>query len=281
MFELVPKTCSNASCGATFNGLSFQRPSPCPTCVDAENAQRLAVWRSREIEQIEMSVTAKLTSYGLSPAEAMHAALDQIPIAIKRLVPRDDAVALIGVDALPTTFHGFGLSGGQGAGKTFAMAAMLKSRIREQLLAALQRMPAAPDEFDTQSRPWHALAGFRWVNWPEAAAWLKTSAMQDRGAAIIEGMITRWLGAPLLVLDDLGRERNARGTGYTEDYASGVLDRVVDHRTRFERPLLWTTNLPASAIAQRYGASLASRLLGYAPLIEIPTLPDRRLSAER
>ena len=79
---------------------------------------------------------------------------------------------------------------------------------------------------------------------------------------------------PLLILDDLGRER-IRGS-YAEDWAASQLDGIINHRYRHEMPILWTTNVPAAHLVVLYGSALVSRLTGDNPLIWFNDLPDMR-----
>ena len=94
-----------------------------------------------------------------------------------------------------------------------------------------------------------------------AARWLRVSDLlaelrsrQRPGAEHAEDLMAELRAAPVLMLDDLGAERA------TEFAVEHLLD-LLDHRLAWSRPTLITTNLAApDAIAERYGAPIASRL---------------------
>jgi DNA replication protein DnaC len=248
-----------SSCGAAFERV-------------AEMERERDGWKLAQRQALVSTTDLVLRISGVGDAERT-AKLDHVPVALKKFLPRDRVEALL-LGAIPPT--GFGLSGGQGSGKTFALAALLQRRTYRALLAILD----AATEVPSAAAPvaWYARAGFAWLAWPDKAARLKSLAVEDKGSASVEALTRAWSSAPLLVLDDLGRERVAKG-GYDEDFAIGVLDRVVDARSRSARPILWTSNLGAAGLASRYGAALTSRLLGNAPAVELPkTLGDLRLS---
>lgn len=277
MFETEQRSCSN--CGAAFESFVIMRAmTMCTACIDRERAVILDAWRAEQRARLAALVVERIETAGMSSGEATLATLDRVPLTIKRLLPRDDVVKLLTGESLDESFKSFGLQGGQGIGKTFALAALIRRRVETAIISALARLSDVPDEH-VGPRVWYAVAPFRWACWPEVAAWAKTTSTRDRGALVIEDAVARWTTTPLLVLDDVGRERASRG-GYDEDLAIALLDRVIDARARYLRPLLWTTNLTPRALAARYGASLTSRLLGLAPLVECPNAPDARLARE-
>lgn len=84
---------------------------------------------------------------------------------------------------------------------------------------------------------------------------------------------------PLLVIDDLGRER-------VTDWWLEQLQRIVDHRCAHERRLIVTTNTAASAdavydeLADRYGHPVIERLIDGGGLLVLDGPPVRRVVAD-
>lgn len=274
MFETTSKTCSNPDCAATYEVMVLVAglwDALCPKC--RADRERLAAerWRTATAATLDQLVVERARACGFQHVEA-EATLDSVPRELRRRLPTATVKALVG--GAPVDARGFGLVGGQGVGKSMCLAAILKARLRATLTRTLAAVAVVPLEHE---RPWWLVPVFVWVNWPDAAATLKAHAMAQHGAAAVEELTQRWVSTPVLALDDLGRERQAKG-GYDEDFAVGVLDRVIDLRTRARRPIFWTSNLPPEGVARRYGAALHSRLLGAAPAIPVGDLPDLRLT---
>lgn len=206
---------------------------------------------------------------GLAKTER-RAALGKVPIEIRRLMPADTVRMLLHGETPPV---GFGLVGTQGVGKTLALAAIVKAGVADIVagkIASLDRVPYDGEE------PWR-WAGSRWMwaSWPTVAADLKAKVARDHGSDAVEDYVSRAANAPLLIIDDLGRER-MRGT-YSEDFSVGQLDRIIDLRSREERPLIWTSNASPRNLARIYGGAIVSRLVGLAPPALLPAMPDIRL----
>jgi DNA replication protein DnaC len=268
MLGLVTKTCS--ACASAFEVVAVVAPVcvVCPCCVEREACEALEAFRAREAAQAAITVEHRLRAIGMGARE-LEAELQAVPVAIRRALPRLLTQDLIGGDALVA--DGFGLTGGQGIGKTMCLAAMVRARATALHARALSACRVAPADGDAS---WFRV-GVQWVNWPSGAARVKALSVQDHGAAEVAALVRAWAGTPLLVLDDLGRER-MRGA-YDEDYAFGVLDQVVDARSRESAPVLWTSNLTPAALVSRYGAALPSRLLELAPAVRLSAGPDLRL----
>ena len=66
--------------------------------------------------------------------------------------------------------------------------------------------------------------------------------------------------AEVLVIDDLGA---AKDSAWTEE----TLARVIDHRSKWVRPTLVTTNIAPPAFADRFGDRVASRLAEMATVV--------------
>lgn len=272
MLQTVTKMCSR--CSTKFEGLAVVRAqTTCPACVDILGAIELDAWKAEELRWLPDRVNDRLRACGFRDAE-LTATLDGVPASIKRALPKRDVQTLMHAQTLTNveTFASFGIAGGQGIGKTMCLAAMIRFRVDAQLRVQLILLKTTPDPSGAH---WYDVAAFRWINWPETSAWMKSSVMMDKGTQQIEQLVQQMSVTPLLVLDDVGRERLAKA--YDEDYANGMLDRVVDVRSRERRATLWTSNLAPEHLAKRYGAALTSRLLGMAPAIVLSAMPDQRL----
>jgi DNA replication protein DnaC len=271
LVRVVVRICEAEGCGKSFNLPMALPQKVCTECIDRQQAAQLETFRAEQAERLPVTIDEKLRSCGLRDVE-ITARLERIPEELKRKLPAKRVTTLMG-GAHHSGLAGFGLAGGQGIGKTMAIAAMLRARTEAILNAALSAIAEIPGAGEL---PWHTPAGCRWINWPDQANLLKALSTQQGGAQEVERFTRAASGTSLLIIDDLGRERLNRN--YDEDYAFGVLDRVVDARSRTAAPILWTSNLSRSGLATRYGAALTSRLLGLAPAIELPRMTDRRLA---
>lgn len=266
MFEKVLKTCS--TCSREFEGFNLARWTLCGTCVAADKKAKVDAYKARMAPRIPFLVDARLAALGLSSTERSAEPL-KVPASIAALIPEAPVSELmLGLRVR----RGFGLGGSMGAGKTMALAAIMKSSVRKRLESTLEAMTEEPDWQDEER--WQAAGAFRWVSWPQAAAAMKGAFKGRHGNAEVEEMVDRMSTTQLLVLDDLGRER-MRGA-YTEDFAIGQLDRIIDMRSREGRPILWTTNQDREELESLYGAAMVDRLMGLAPLVQLPKLPSLR-----
>ena len=173
-------------------------------------------------------------------------------LAAAGLAPRElDALDVPPIHTLPD-LPGFGLVGGTGKGKTWALVQRLAALVDE----AVRRQPD-PDQAKLIWIEGEIARDRRilWVNWHDQAEAIHRGRMERI-------MIDRWIEAAqdvsLLVMDDLGREQVERGN----DPARAALAEVLDERFRFKRPVLWTSNLSAEEVASFYRGPLGSRILG-------------------
>lgn len=188
-------------------------------------------------------VEAQLANIGMSRRER-GARAAMVPPEIQARMPVE-VVQLLQDGVLPTS--GFGLCGGIGKGKTMALAALLRVSI-----ARFGKTAPLP-------LPLPTLRAFCWCSWPEEAAWM--SAHADMTESRVERLST----VPVLILDDLGRER-VKGS-YSDDWPISRLDIVVSRRNRECLPTLWTSNLDLDGLKALYGGSMVSRLTQDNPLI--------------
>ncbi len=244
----------------------------CLECRATDLAARLAAFREREHAKLPATVLGVLTAIGMQPSEAA-AEPGLVPAPIKRAVARQGLDGFLTGAPLGSGWRGFGLLGGAGAGKTMCLASMVGLRIGGMVRTAIE---AVEDDRDWTDPPPGILSRVAWVNWPQASGAMKSLAVEPGGMHDIEYRARRWMAVELLVVDDIGRER-IKG-GYEDDFAHGYLDRVIDERSRARRAILWTSNLTHAALVKRYGEAFTSRLLGLAPLVELPALPDKRLT---
>ena len=185
----------------------------------------------------------------------IEAELPLVPSAILAALPTC-VIQPLSEGHLPSS--GFGLGGAIGSGKTLALAALLKASLINRLRIA--NSPTPPPTIRTML----------WVSWPHEANWMRFNA----GNPELSSRVDRLSSVPLLVLDDLGRER-IKGT-YSEDWSGCLLDDVVCQRHRARLPILWTTNVPLKPLMDLYGASFVGCLTENNPLIWIDGLTDLR-----
>jgi hypothetical protein len=194
-------------------------------------------------------VREQLLLVGLAEGE-VDATLDAIPTGISRLLP---AVTVDPMTQGRFPKCGLGLSGEIGCGKTSALAALLVAT-----LTVVSKLPECP----------RVIRGVAWACWPvETACCGSLDRMRDR--------VEYLANVPLLVLDDLGRER-LKGS-YGDDWSRANLDAIVTQRNRRRLPILWTTNCTFEELLGVYGPGMVSRLSEINPLIRLPKLRNLRV----
>jgi DNA replication protein DnaC len=108
-------------------------------------------------------------------------------------------------------------------------------------------------------------ASCRWVSVAKLLTQLR-SAFDDEERAKAAKLVA---GVQAAVLDDLDKVNPS-------DYGREVIFTAIDGRIEAEAPLLITTNLAPSALGERFGEAVMSRLVGYCRVIEMAG-EDRRL----
>lgn len=159
----------------------------------------------------------------------------------------------------------WGIIGKPGVGKSAILAACIRRQIVEDL--------NGPDEGAY-------LPPVMWVDWPARTDLIrrKLSAGDFSDAQTNLDDIKAFLEEvdnPVLVLDDLGRER----TGQTKSWAVEKLELLLDSVWNNRAVVLhWTSNYGFDELSAAYTPALVSRLFGKAHEIKCPAnMPDRRL----
>lgn len=218
------------------------------------------------MKRLDALVSMDLTKMGLSTRER-RAIWDRVHPKIRKAIPVDALSALL-TGKVPA--RGFALGSDTGTGKTMALACIMRqyatARRRSFILGLAERTKAHPEKTFALGCP-----PIVWIHWPDTVTTLRAHAIDGEAEAILERAET----APLLILDDLGRER-IKGS-YLEDWAASQLDRIVNHRYREELPTIWTSNLKETVLTGIYGAALISRLTEDAPLVCLEGLPSMRI----
>lgn len=226
------------------------------------------VFRMAKVEELrpqflalrEDFIEAHLREIGLAPLE-LTARGEKIPEAIRK--------------ALPKQWEGFGLVGGFGAGKTFAIASLLKRGaercIDDHMRKMLDKAEAWVIRGCIETRTLNLQPWPHWINWPGDI--VRTRArLFENGNEVEEWLLGLQDPTRLLILDDIGADRIAG-----QDWTGEALARVIDDRLRNEGMTIWTSNLDTKGLVERYGPRTYSRLHALAPEIILPRLPDQRL----
>jgi DNA replication protein DnaC len=79
------------------------------------------------------------------------------------------------------------------------------------------------------------------------------------GAAVEE-----LLGYGLIVINDLGAERESAAQDWAQEFLFDFVDRIYESK----KPLVITTNLDADGLYRRYGARIVSRILGMCDVVK-------------
>lgn len=185
-----------------------------------------------------------------------HASLAQLPPGMRR-----DIEAVLSPSRL-LNFNGAVLMGGVGAGKTFAMAAAMRS-----LLPA----PGAIEIDDPKAKrpPF-------WCVWPFVLSDIeeyRQKRKQHTNDPTIDSFdpqryLANYNGA--LFIDDVGSEYDKWGD------AAAVFSELVMQRVLRPHPLWITTNLTIDDFESRYGERVVSRLAAHCLFITVPG-GDRRV----
>lgn len=230
-------------------GCGYRLPEGKDICWNCESKQIEAEARRKQgqelLDDIDTTIVKIMERAGME-GELLEATLQGIPSWIRGRIPNDVAKSLI---AGITPNNGFGLTGLHGIGKTMAMAAIVKAYLVHRVQDNALEMGNAI----LSARP-----PVYWCDWRVFTSWIRGNF--DRVGIEVE----KYIEIPLLVLDDLGAERQVKAS-YQEEFASEQLDLILHGRRLRKRPTLWTSNLSAEKMQERYGAGTHSRLVGSNP----------------
>lgn len=117
----------------------------------------------------------------------------------------------------------------------------------------------------------HAIAdsGHPPVTWQATTAVNLYALMRPGGSANSEDDFARYLGADLLLLDDLGATKDS-------EFVEDVTLRLVDHRYVHQLPTIITANVNRRDLRSKLGDRTASRFAEICTLIELTDADHRR-----
>lgn len=261
MADWVLKSC--AICNLEFS-TNLEDATICAQCQRDQVARKRIEQQAAQIQaNMHVWIDKAMAKWGISTRERQ-ATFEQINPKIKSVIAAPELqVFNLHLGVIPS--KGFGLVGPTGIGKTCAMAAIVKLMIESRWR---HRMHA--DGFG-------CLRQFvYWLRWPEQVNSLRQMAASDQnGIARCQDMARVWANADVLVIDDLGAERLK--SEYETDWATSLLDMVIDHRYNEMRPIYYTSNLLVDELVDRYGSRMFSRLVGQNPALVAPSGPDLRM----
>lgn len=110
------------------------------------------------------------------------------------------------------------------------------------------------------------------VDWRVVTAPDLFASLRPSGCDNPEREFSGYAAVSLLVLDDLGSEKSSE---WTEEY----LCRLVNTRSDWNRPTLFTSNVLPDQFGKRFGRRVTSRLIGMCTQVTM-TGPDRRVVTE-
>lgn len=237
---------SHVSVNSAKDGLCW----PCRT--KKLQASQIAKEAAELLSNLDPWVEKQMREIGLCKRE-LKADRDKVQKSLKFAMPRD-VIDEILAGRIPE--KGFGIGGITDGGKTMAICSILK----------IGAVAYAREHAPTKGHATEYHSQITFVSWPDEVAWFRANGREQ---GLISEEVHRLSVVPLLVLDDLGRER-IKGC-YVDDWAANQLDLVVSYRHRNEKPIIWTTNVPEISDDGRdllsiYGAALVRRLTADNPL---------------
>ena len=165
-----------------------------------------------------------------------------------------------------SSFHNksWGLVGTPGIGKSGLIAGIIRNMIERDIGQGRNVLPPVI-----------------WVDWPMRSDTIRRRLSAKDFASDIVNLddiheLVDETENPILVLDDLGRERVGTTKNWATEKLELLLEKVYNDRSI---TLHWTSNFSVSLLNEVYGPALVSRLAGKAPDIVCPSsMPDRRLN---
>jgi len=255
-----------SDCGKVWGRRRGEDVARCPDCTtSAANRDRFRS-EARYLESDgDRLIDRWLKSAGMTERE-LTAELVRIPKPLWSALSGKAREVVAAMQAGTETRRAFGISGPAGCGKSFALSALMRGYAR----ATWRRNGPTMGMGAARQR-------LAWVRWPELVHRLRvTAAAKDGGVEDATRLVERLAKMDWCVLDDLGAER-MRGSDYADDWATSLLDLLIDTRYNALRPTWWTTNLEAPAFVSRYGARMFSRLAGDNPVVNVRNVSDLRM----
>ena len=128
---------------------------------------------------------------------------------------------------------------------------------KTHLLAAVANALGGDKDGHFDGDIWVQPSSKRVQYWPmlDLAAELRNDALEGR-------IVTECKMCDLLVIDDLGREKES-------DYLSQTFEQIIDYRYRMNAPVAVSTNLTKREITQRCGQHTMSRWLQCCSVVEM------------
>lgn len=219
--------------------------------------------------QIEAGIRHQVRMSGMSSRESA-STVEGITPEIRQRIP-DRVTAACAAGERPP---GFGLVGPVGSGKTGTIAALLLQAIRARVAAGHVQVDIEPLLEGGYKRPPVLL---RWCSWPETVNRFRVLAGETGGMGAVEDEAHTLSRAWALVIDDLGAERIR--TGYTDDWATSLLDLVIDRRYANRDPIWYTSSLTPPELVAKYGRRMIERLAMENPAISVGAVESRRALA--
>lgn len=190
--------------------------------------------------------------------EGMTRELQQAEIILKALPPRYARTVKPDFEMLhKVQKSGILLYGAVGTGKTHKMIEVIYAYLHEKYIIGQDDAPLF------ELKPDHIRGVFHSV--PDVLRQIKGEFDSSDRPQIVDRMIK----TPILFLDDLGAEK-------ASDWVKEQLYIVLNERYMWCRPVMITSNLEVSEIAQHYGDRFASRLVEMCTIVKLGG-EDRRL----
>jgi len=182
---------------------------------------------------------------------------DQLELILKALPPRYSDVKPDYQLLEQVKNKGVTLIGGVGTGKTYKMLQVITAYLEERYSENLAQFGVSQVSQEQVKR--------LFLSVPDVLRMIKAEFDSPDAPAIIDKM----LKAPILFLDDLGAEK-------ASDWVKEQLYIVINDRYNWKKPVMATSNLEISEIAEHYGDRFTSRLVEMTDVIKLAGA-DRRV----
>jgi hypothetical protein len=103
---------------------------------------------------------------------------------------------------------------------------------------------------------------WRWVDYPAFTMEVQDAFKNGSGERSAWGLLKALAQAPLLIIDDIGVEKNT-------PYVVQATYYLLDQREKWMRPTFITTNVPLAELDDQYGARITDRIAGMCAVREV------------